>query len=101
MLVQVEIERPERQALLAPEIFIVQVGRDSFVYRVREDDTVEQVSVTIGARGEGQAEILEGLAPGDRIVVDGTGKLRPGDRIRSEEHTSELQALMRISDAVY
>lgn len=84
MLVQVEIERPERQALLAPEISIVQVGRDSFVYRVRDDGTVEQVSVTIGARGQGQAEILEGLAPGDRIVVDGTGKLRPGDRIRED-----------------
>lgn len=81
MLVQVEIERPERQALLVPEISIVQVGRDSFVYRVREDDTVEQVPVTIGARGQGQAEILEGLAPGDRIVVDGTGKLRPGATI--------------------
>lgn len=85
MLVEVEIERPERQALLVPEISIVQVGRDSFVYRVRDDDTVEQVSVTIGARSGGQAEILEGLAPGDRIVVDGTGKLRAGDRVREEE----------------
>ena len=85
MLVQVEIERPERQALLVPEISIVQVGRDSFVYRVRGDATVEQVSVAIGARGQGQAEILEGLAPGDRIVVDGTGKLRPGDRIREDD----------------
>jgi membrane fusion protein (multidrug efflux system) len=84
MLLQVELERPERQALLVPEISIVQVGRDSFVYRVRGDDTVEQVSVAIGARGQGQAEILEGLAPGDRIVVDGTGKLRPGDRIRED-----------------
>src|SRR5690606_20200934 len=33
MLLQVELERPARQALLAPEIAIVQVGRDSFVFR--------------------------------------------------------------------
>src|SRR3546814_5599300 len=44
MLVQVEIERPERQALLAPEISIVQVGRDSFVYRVRQDDRSEELT---------------------------------------------------------
>jgi membrane fusion protein (multidrug efflux system) len=36
----------------------------------------------IGARADGQAEVLEGLAAGDRIVVDGTGKLRPGAKIR-------------------
>ncbi|MGN7726161.1 efflux RND transporter periplasmic adaptor subunit [Luteimonas sp. 22616] len=82
MLLQVELERPERQALLVPEISIVQVGRDSFVYRVGGDSTVEQAPVKIGARAGGQAEVLEGLAPGDRIVVDGTGKLRAGSKIR-------------------
>jgi membrane fusion protein (multidrug efflux system) len=82
MLLQVQLERPERQALLVPEISIVQVGRDSFVYRVGGDSTVEQAPVKIGARAGGQAEVLEGLAPGDRIVVDGTGKLRAGSKIR-------------------
>jgi membrane fusion protein (multidrug efflux system) len=35
----------------------------------------------VGARGGGKAEILSGAAAGDRIVVDGTGKLRPGAKI--------------------
>ena len=81
MLVEIELERAERQALLVPEIAIVQVGRDSFVYRVRPDDTVEQVTVAIGSRVSGQAEITAGLSEGDRIVVDGTGKLRAGASI--------------------
>ena len=81
MLLQVTLERPQRQALLVPEISIVQVGRDSFVYRVRADDTVEQVAVEVGARAGGQAEVLSGLEVGDRIVVDGTGKLRAGSAI--------------------
>jgi membrane fusion protein (multidrug efflux system) len=38
--------------------------------------------VKIGARAGGLAEVLEGLTPGDRIVVDGTGKLRAGSKIR-------------------
>ncbi|WP_132999008.1 efflux RND transporter periplasmic adaptor subunit [Luteimonas arsenica] len=81
MLVQIELERAERDALLVPEISVVQVGRDSFVYRVRPDDTVQQVAVAIGSRAAGMAEITAGLEPGDRIVVDGTGKLRDGSSI--------------------
>lgn len=81
MLVQVELERGLREALLVPEIAVVQVGRDSFVYRVRPDSTVERVAVAVGGRARGMAEITDGLAPGDRIVVDGTGKLRDGSPV--------------------
>lgn len=78
MLLDVRIFRPERQALVIPEIAVVQVGRESFVYRLTADDIVERVDVVTGARRAGVVEIREGLASGDRIVVDGTGKLRPG-----------------------
>ena len=81
MLVDVRLQQQARQALMLPEIAVVQVGRDTFVYRVREDETVEQVPVSVGVRAEGLVEITEGLAPGSRIVVDGTGKLRPGMKI--------------------
>lgn len=81
MLMQVTLSRPERQALLVPEISVVQVGTDSFVYRVKPDSTVERVDVKVGSRRDGLAEIAQGLNVGDRIVVDGTGKLRVGARI--------------------
>lgn len=81
MLMEIELERPQRQALLVSEIAIVQVGRDSFVYRAKGDGTAEQVPVEIGARRDGLAEVTEGLSAGDRIVIDGTGKLRPGAKI--------------------
>src|SRR5690606_28323360 len=78
MLMRVRLDRPARRALVVPEIAVVQVGRDSFAWRVRSDHTVEQVRIQVGARVSGRAEVVDGLAPGDRIVVDGTGKLRPG-----------------------
>lgn len=81
MLLQVELQRPERQAIVVPEIAIVQVGNDSFVYRVTQDEKVERATVKVGTRRDGLAELLEGVKSGDRIVVDGTGKLRPGARI--------------------
>ncbi len=81
MLMQVELFRPERSALVVPEIAVVQVGRESFVYRTKADGTVEEVSVETAVRRSGQVEITSGLAAGDRIVVDGTGKLRDGAKI--------------------
>ncbi len=87
MLLQVTLIRPERRALLVPEISIVQVGNDSYVFRVGADDTVSRADVTVAGRRNGMAEIVRGLKPGDRVVVDGTGKLRPGQKIQAAAAT--------------
>lgn len=78
MLLTVQVLRPERQALVIPEISVVQVAQAAHVFRVKADDTVEQVTVRLGHRRSGEVEILEGLVAGDRIVVDGVVKLRSG-----------------------
>lgn len=82
MLVDIRMFRPERQALVIPEIAVVQVGRESFVYRVATDGSVEQARIKAGGRRDGKVEIVEGLAAGERIVIDGTGKLRAGVKVR-------------------
>jgi len=81
MLLDVRIYRPERQALVVPEIAVVQVGRDSYVYRLKADSTVERADVVTGARRAGVVELKRGIQAGERIVVDGTGKLRPGLKV--------------------
>lgn len=81
MLLTVRLFEPERQALVIPEIALTQVGSRSYVYRVLPDGTVEQANVEIGARRRGEVEIVDGLAAGDRIVVDGIVKLRPGAQV--------------------
>ncbi|MCY7355235.1 MAG: efflux RND transporter periplasmic adaptor subunit [Lysobacter sp.] len=81
MLLQVQLSRPERQALVVPEIALVQTGRDTSVFRVKSDGSVEQVKVDIVGRTFGKVEVSGGLKAGDRIVVDGTGKLREGAKV--------------------
>ena len=81
MLLEVRLSRPERQALVLPEIALVQVGRETFVYRVKADGSAEQVKVEVGSRNAGKAEITSGLKAGEKIVVDGTGKLRAGSKV--------------------
>lgn len=93
MLMTVRLFQPPRQALVLPEISVVQVGQQSFVYRVGDGDQVERVDVRLGQRRRGEVEVISGLAAGDRVVVDGTGKLRPG------AHVSEAPASVTDSRA--
>ena len=78
MLLTVRLFKPERTALVIPEIAVTQVGSKAYVYRVGADDKAEQVEVQTGARRRGEVEIVQGLAAGDRIVVEGTVKVRSG-----------------------
>jgi multidrug efflux system membrane fusion protein len=53
----------------------------TYVFRIKPDDTVEVCPVAVRHVDEGVAIIADGLAPGDRIVVDGQYRLQPGARI--------------------
>ena len=67
---------------MIPEIAVVQIGQRAFVYRLDGEDRVSQVEVRVGARRRGEVEILEGLSAGERIVVEGTVKVREGAKVR-------------------
>ncbi|WP_146908465.1 efflux RND transporter periplasmic adaptor subunit [Arenimonas daejeonensis] len=94
MLLTLQVFQPERQALVVPEISVIQVAQDAHVFRVKADDTVEQVDVKLGQRRQGEVEVLDGLAAGDRIVVDGTVKLREGARVVEATAAGEAAAVV-------
>ncbi|MFS8137724.1 MAG: efflux RND transporter periplasmic adaptor subunit [Thermomonas sp.] len=89
MLVEVSLHRSPRQALMLPEIAVVQVGEKTFVWRVDAQGKVAQAEVKIGVRTDGMAEVVSGLSPGDRIVVEGTGKLRAGATVQDASNDSK------------
>jgi membrane fusion protein, multidrug efflux system len=78
MLLTVRLEQAPRTLLAVPELALIQVGTTQSVFRLGEDGRVEQVPGRSGSRRRGEVEIVDGLAAGDRIVVEGVGKLRPG-----------------------
>lgn len=98
MLLQVTLTRPERQALVLPEIAVVQVGNSSYVFRVGADDTVERADVQLGGRRAGKVEIVSGLKAGDELVVDGTGKLRPGQKVQPDPQAANPSAASVAGD---
>lgn len=54
----------------------------TFVYLVNADDTVSVRKIVTGATAGGNIAILSGLAPGDRVVVEGADRLSEGAKIR-------------------
>jgi membrane fusion protein (multidrug efflux system) len=83
MLLAVRLYQAPRATIAVPEIAVIQVGTDAFVYRVAEDATAARTKVTLGARRRGEVEVISGLATGDTIVIEGAVKLRDGVRVTS------------------
>jgi len=89
MLMTVQLYQNPRETLVVPELAVLQTGMDSFVYRVTRDHTAERVKVQLGSRRKGEVEITEGLTAGDRIVVEGTVKLRDGTKVVEAQPAAE------------
>jgi len=77
--VRVEIRK---DALVIPQKAVQQLQGIQVVYTVGPDSHVLQQAVTTGARiGEGWV-IEQGLKAGDRVIVEGQLRVRPGARVR-------------------
>ncbi len=81
MLLSVRLYQAARQAIVVPEIAVLQVGTDAFVYRVSPDQTAARVRIELGSRRRGEVEVVSGLAAGETIVTEGAVKLRDGARV--------------------
>lgn len=78
MLVKVAVDRGEAPVLQIPEEAVVPVGDEHFVFLVDQESHAARTAVVIGRRRVGFVEIRSGLETGDRVIVDGVVRVRPG-----------------------
>jgi len=69
-------------AIVVPERAVQDEQGGTYVLVVGSDDTVEHRSVVAGAVHDGMTQIAKGLAAGERVVVDGVQKVRPGGQVQ-------------------
>src|SRR3546814_6657595 len=69
-------------------------------FAARRPGPVRHPAIELGLRVEPATQTGIGAAQHDGVRSDGM-RLEPGEPRRSEEHTSELQSLMRISYSVF
>ena len=68
-------------AIIVPSAAIQRSPKATFVYVVKPDSTVDFRVVELLATDGDLTCVKEGLTPGEKVVVDGLDKLRPGSKV--------------------
>jgi RND family efflux transporter MFP subunit len=77
-----------RKVVTIPEVAVSTDQDRKFVYVLGADSTVAYRNVTLGRQTDGQRRIVEdGLKPGERVVVNGFARIRPGARVKATAGT--------------
>ena len=64
----------------------------TFVYLINPDSTVSVRPIKLGVTDGERVEVTSGLAPGDRVVIDGADKLRDGAKINLRAEQPDANA---------
>ena len=68
-------------ALLVPQKAVTEMQSAKIVYVVGDNNKVALRSVTLGERVGEDYIVTEGVKAGERIIVEGLQKVRPGDTV--------------------
>jgi RND family efflux transporter MFP subunit len=82
---------PEHEAMLIPDAAIASDQARKVVMTVNEDGTVVPKPVTLGPMIDGLRVIRDGIAPNDRVVIDGLQRARPGGKVAPQVATIEAR----------
>lgn len=78
-----------RDATLVPSAAVVRGGQGTFVYVVKEDRTVALRKVAVGMSEGDSVSVESGLAPGERVVVEGSDRLRDGTKVEIPDRVAD------------
>jgi membrane fusion protein (multidrug efflux system) len=81
MLLQINLEKRVLSALVVPESAIVPEGNMQFVFVVNGENKAIKTMVDIGERKPGWVQITSGLEAGQKVIVQGTLRVRDGSAV--------------------
>jgi len=74
--------RLKEKAIVIPETAVLSSGDRTLVYTVDRENLAQIRPVKLGVRRSGLVEIVSGLQPGERVIVEGVQKVRPGGKVK-------------------
>ena len=83
-----------KDALIIPAVAIQRGPTGTFVFVVRDDNTVTVRAVKVGLTENNNVSIEDGLQAGDKVVVDGAEKLTEGMKVSLREANANTKAKM-------
>jgi membrane fusion protein (multidrug efflux system) len=88
MFLNVSLSKDERETLVIPEEALTPEAERQYVFVVA-DGKAQRREVRIGGRAPGSVEILGGLEAGDRVIVEGTQKVREGAAVTAIDRLAD------------
>lgn len=89
-------ERPG--SIVVPQRSVGQSPQGAYVYILDEDNTVISRPVTTGAWSGSDWVILDGVTVGERVIVEGRTKVRPGIQVDVEDGSASPQAPAKTAE---
>ena len=81
ILLNIKVIHDEKSSLSIPEESLVIQGNSKFVYLI-ENNVLKRQNIKIGLRNFGKVEVLSGLMINDKIVAEGTNKVRNKAKVK-------------------
>jgi membrane fusion protein (multidrug efflux system) len=89
--VRVQVEE-RKNALLVPQRAVQQLQNMQTVYTVGPDNRVLARAVTTAERVGELWVVEQGLKPGERVIVEGQMKVRPGSLVQPQPYRTSAEA---------
>ena len=77
---------------MIPDVAVQSDQGYRFVYVANDENKVERRDIDIGRAHGPLREVVKGLTPQDRVVVNGLMMLRPGAKVEVQEAKSEVRS---------
>ena len=75
----------KQDAIIIPSAAIQRGPQGAFVFLLKADKTVAMKPVKPGVSQGGETAIIEGLAAGEQVIVEGTERLREGSKVEPKD----------------
>jgi membrane fusion protein (multidrug efflux system) len=82
-----------RGALVIPEQAVTELQGNRLVAVVDSENKIAMRPVKLGERSDGMWQVIEGLKPGEKVVVQGLLKVRPGMPVTVKEWTPPAEGV--------
>ena len=79
--VNVRLQLGNEETLSIPDAAVQFGSQGTYVYVIDAEDTASVRPVVLGATSDGRVEVIEGLADGERVVLEGIDRLRDGAKV--------------------
>ena len=80
--------------LAIPRAAVLSDQQGDYVYVVAADNKAEQRRIQLGQSTPTMASVLGGLSPGDKVIVEGLQRVRPGQPVSPGPASAQMQAIM-------